>query len=312
MAVKTLEEVIASLSGTEKELFEKTLKDTPELREGWLRQDDYSRKLNELKSKEAEYQTAVDYKTRMEPWAEEAYERLHSLEEAGVLAPDGEVLWVDKEAELRQQIAAAEARALAGGGDMKPEEIRASVEQIAKDIGIPLTAEERKALYESEAKRAAEAAVEAKLNAATSDFNTKTIPLTMGMAAAMAISAVRYEKETGKEFTDEDHQKVVSLLREENGYDPRKAMAEYIKPIVAEKNSAAEIERRAQERANEILKERGGLPGAGGEPYIPQPREKGNLERMLERSKDGATDFESLIQQQTVKAAQELRTEGKA
>ena len=54
MAVKTFEEIYSGLSAQEKTLLDNVFAKEPELKGGWLRQDDYSRKQNELKSKQAE------------------------------------------------------------------------------------------------------------------------------------------------------------------------------------------------------------------------------------------------------------------
>ena len=112
MAVKTFEEIYSALSAPEKTLIDNLFAKEPELKGGWLRQDDYSRKQNELKAKESEYEEAVAYKAKMEPWAEAAYERLHAAEEAGVMDAEGKVLWTDKEAEYKRQL--EEAKTLGG------------------------------------------------------------------------------------------------------------------------------------------------------------------------------------------------------
>src|ERR1700678_4262700 len=117
MAVKTFEEIYASLSADEKKLIDNLHVKEPELKAGWMRRDDYSRAQNELKSKQTEYDEAVAYKVKMEPWAESAYERLHAAEEAGVMDAEGKVLWTDKEAEYKRQL--EEAKALGGEVDAK-------------------------------------------------------------------------------------------------------------------------------------------------------------------------------------------------
>ena len=90
MAVKTFDEIYAQLSADERKVLDNAIAKEPELKNGWLRQDDYSRKQNELKSQKSEYEEAVAYKEKMEPWSQEASDRIHSLEEAGVLDPEAE------------------------------------------------------------------------------------------------------------------------------------------------------------------------------------------------------------------------------
>lgn len=311
MPVKSLEDVVKTLSADEQQLLDKTFKAHPELKDGWLRQDEFSRKQNELQAKQGEFDTLSQYKEKMEPWAETTYERLQRLEEAGVLDKEtGEELWTAKEAKFNKDLEEARKAAVAGG-DMTQEQLDATVKQIIKDSGVVLTKEEIQALYVSQAKAMVETTFDEKYKAAETNFNTKTIPIVSGISTAMAVAAMRYEKETGKEFTDEDHAKVIGMLGEKNNYDPRVAMREYMKPFVDEKTSEAEIERRATEKFEQMKKDRGEMPGGGRETYIPPPDQQGNVLKMLERSKDEAGDFESKIMAGAVTAAKELRTEAK-
>ena len=56
MAVKSFEEVYGKLSADEKKLFDSTLTKHPELKEGWLRQDDYSRKTQEIAAQKKDFE----------------------------------------------------------------------------------------------------------------------------------------------------------------------------------------------------------------------------------------------------------------
>lgn len=311
MAVKTLDELIAGLSGPEKELFEKTLNANPELKDGWLRQDDFSRKSAELQARKAEADEAIAYKEKMEPWADSAYERLKAAEEAGIMDAEGKVLWEDQKAEYERKIAAATAAAAVSGEDMDPAKLKEAVLQIAKESGMALSKEEIQALTASEAKKLAEAEVKAQLAAKETEFNEKTIPFVAGFSTSFALAAAKYVRETGKDFTAEDQKKVYEMMSREKNFDPHAMVDEYMKPALEAKNADAEIERRAKERVDEILKQRGHMPGAGDETYIPQPDQKGNLQKMLDRSAQTDTDVESLIAAGAAKAASELRTEGK-
>ena len=152
MAVKTFDEIYSGLSADEKKILDNVFAKEPELKGGWLRQDDYSRKQNELKSKQAEYDEAVSYKAKMEPWAGKVYSALGGAAEKGWFDLEtGEEHFTDKYTELEKQLEAAKL-----GGDMDPKQLEevvtAKVKEIAKQAG-GLTREEAAALYASESKK---------------------------------------------------------------------------------------------------------------------------------------------------------------
>lgn len=302
MAVKTLDEMLASLSGEQKTLFEKTLTDNPELKAGWMRQDDYSRRQTELQSKKAEYDEAVAYKEKMEPWAEEVYPRIRRLEEAGVLDKDGNELWTSQKAELEQRI--EQARAEAVGGEMDAAELNKRVSEIIKANG-GATKEEISALVKSEGAKLAKETFDSEWAVKEKNFNEKTIPFVAGFSTAMAVAAGKYEKETGEAFTREDQEKVFAMMTSTNNFDPYKVMEEYAAPHRQKKQTDQEVEKRVRE---ELAKR--GMPEGGGESYIPQQQD-GALKSMLKRSAGESTDFEAVIQERAVAASKELIAEGK-
>lgn len=191
---------------------------------------------------------------------------------------------------------------------MDPKVLKANIEAILKEVG-PISKEEMQALVTAEAKKLTSETFDAKYAEKETNFNEKTIPFVWGGAAAMASSVNRYEKETGKEFTDDDTKALFAMMTEKKNYDARAVMTEYIKPHKSAKDNEALIEAEVQKRLDEKLKSRGGLPGEGGEPYIPQSGEKGNIHKMLERT--APTDFESMVAAAAVKGATELNAEGK-
>ena len=85
------------------------------------------------------------------------------------------------------------------------------------------------------------------------------------------------------------------------------------------KKTEADIEKRAQERADAILRERGvssGMPGSGNERFIPhaQGDAKGLLQKALEDSAGGdkgPVDVRDLVQAGIVEGAKELIEAGK-
>jgi hypothetical protein len=311
MPAKSLEDVIAGLSAQEKTLFENTLKNNPELKDGWLRQDDYSRKQTELAAEKTKYDEALAYNVKMEAWAEANVPRWEGLVEKGIVDEDGNELWTAKEAELQRQLSEARAQAL-GGEDMDPAKLKENVQAILKEVG-QVTKQELDALIASETKKLTEATFEAKYAEKEVSFNEKTIPFVTGFSTSMALAAAKYERETGKEFTDDDTKAVFALMARDNNFDPRKMVEEYAKPAKEAKQRDAEFEAKVQA---EVQKRTGGmnrgLPGGGDEPFIPQPNQKGALQQMLERSSATEGDVESAVTAAAVKASQELRAEGKA
>jgi hypothetical protein len=185
---------------------------------------------------------------------------------------------------------------------MKPEEIDARVREIIKAAGVPVTAEERAALYATEAK----ALVEAGFKERETKFNTDTIPFVAGFSAAVAVVANRYEKESGEMWGVEKQKELFNLMSTKQNFDPFAVQEELLAPIKSKKAEEERIEKEVQKRLGER-----GMPGAGHEDFIPQPDSRGALQMALERSAAAGSDFEATIKAQAVKAATELRTAGK-
>lgn len=305
MAVKTWDQIYSSLSADEKKLIDNLKAKEPELVDGWLRQDDYSRKQAEFKAKEAEFEEAVSYKQKMEPWAQEAYDRIHSLEEAGVLDVEGKVIWTEQKKKLEQELEAAK-RAAVAGGEMKPEELEAEVKRIIKDAGSALTKDEIQALYANEAKKM----VEDGFKERETKFNSETIPFIAGFAGANAVVAMRYEQTSGEKWTPEKQKEFFKMMSDEGKFDPYALEEKLLEPVKAKKQMEKEIEERAEKIAREKYGYRG-MPGGGEERFIPPPdAPKGALQQALENSGSGS-DLETLIKTQSVAAAKELVDAGK-
>jgi len=304
MAVKSFEEIYSGLSAQEKSLIDNLFAKAPELKEGWLRQDDYSRKQTELKSKQAEYDEAVAYKAKMEPWSQEAYDRLHALEEAGVLDLEGKVLWTDQKAELERQL--EEAKTL--GGDMDPKQLEElvtkKVQEIAKNAG-GLTKEEAAALYQSESKKL----VEDGFKEREAKFNSETIPFIAGFAAANAVVGMRYERESGEKWTPEKQQEFYKMMSTEGKFDPYALEDKLLEPVKAKKQREADIEAEVQRR----LADRG-MPGGGHERTLPTPPPEnpiGLLQKAMSESADKQVDVRDSVMAGVIEGAKELVESGK-
>lgn len=307
MAAKTLDELLSSLSADEKKLLEITLTKNPELKAGWMAQDDYSRKTQALATERTKMQADLDYAETMKTWADVNVPKWDSLVEKGLIGDDGEELWTGQKTELERQLAEAQAKALAGG-DMDPAELKRNVEAIVKEFGVTTPAE-MKALIASESAKLTAETFDSKYAEKEKHFNENTIPFVAGFTSGNAITALQYEAKTGKPWTAETQKEFLAQMAADNNFDPFVAKEKFLKAATRETDAEAEIERRAKERADKIIEERGGLPGAGHESYIPQ-NDGGNLKKMMARSA-GEGDFESVIAAQSVKAAKELQTEGK-
>ena len=313
MAVKTFDEIYSSLSADEKKLLDNVIAKEPELKGGWLRQDDYSRKQNELKSKQAEYDEAVSYKAKMEPWAGKVYSTLEGAAEKGWFDLEtGEEHFTDKYTELEKQLEAAKL-----GGDMDPKQLEevvtAKVKEIAKQAG-GLTREEAAALYASESKKL----VDEGFKAREQDFNTKTIPFIWGGGVQVSILAKHYEDESGKKWTTAETERLFGMMNTDLKFDALALEEKFLEPVRNEKKVAAEIEEKAKKRADEIAKERGyGMPGDGTERFIPQPPggdARGLLQKALDESAGGdkgPVDINDLVRAGVVEGAKELVEAGK-
>jgi hypothetical protein len=314
MAVKSFDEIYSGLSADEKKILDNVFAKEPELKGGWLRQDDYSRKQNELKSKQAEYDEAVAYKERMEPWAGKVYSTLESVAEKGWFDLEkGEEHFSDKYTELEKQLEAAKL-----GGDMDPkvldELVTKKVQEIAKQAG-GLTREEAAALYQTESKKL----VEEGFKEREAKFNSETIPFVAGFSAGVAVLASRYEQESGEKWTVDKQKELFDLMSKEQNFDALKVEEKFLAPVRAKKEEAKRIEEEATKKAEQILKDRGntsGMPGGGNERVIPQPPGEnpiGLLQKAMSESGDKALpDVRDSVLAGVVEGAKELIEAGRA
>ena len=313
MAVKTFEEIYSGLSADEKKIIDNLFAKEPELKGGWLRQDDYSRKQNELKSKQTEYEEAVTYKAKMEPWAGKIYSALESAAEKGWFDLDaGEEHFTDKYTELETQLEAAKAL----GGDMDPKQLETLVDTrvkaIVKDAGGGLTKDEITALYASESKKL----IEAGFTEREEKFNRETIPFVAGFSSGVAVVASHYEQESGEKWTSDKAKELFKLMGDEQNFDALKVEEKFLAPIRDKKRVEKEIEEKAEKLATEKLAARG-MPGGGGERFIPQPPggdARGLLQKALDDSAagdKGPKDVRDLVQAGVIEGAKELIESGK-
>jgi hypothetical protein len=311
---QTWEEILAAaqLSADESKLLEKVVQRVPEFKEGRLRQADYSRKSLELQTKEKDYNDAIATKDRVQAWFDQWKPSYDELLEAGAIDEESKPLWPEEKKRLAAELEAAKKAAVAGA-DMDPAELDKRVREIVTAAG-GVTQAELKALVASEAEKLSRETFQTEYEKVKTEMNTKTIPFMAGFSAALSIAANKYEKETGKEFTDEDTKAVFALMEKEKNFNPREVVGLYMKPIVDKKATDAEVDRLAEEKARKMLADRGEAYPED-QPFIPMADRKnqavGSLKRMLEESAAADGDIESLAMAAGHKAAAELRTEGK-
>jgi len=309
MAVKTFDEVYGQLSAEEKKLLDNTFAKHPDLKEGWLRQDDYSRKMNEIKSKETEYTEALAYNQKIQAWADVNVPKWEALAEAGIIDKEtGQELWTKQKSDLEKQL--EDARKAAIGGDMDPAELDKRVREIVKANG-GVTPDELKAVIASEAKKLAEETFTEQWKTKENDFNTKTIPFVAGFSGANAIIATRYETQTGEQWDAEKQKALFKKMADAQNVDPFAVGGEMIEEAKGKKKALTmEEELKKLKEENEALRQGRSMPGGGMEPYIPTPGTKNPLQMMLDRSA-GTDDVTSLVQKAAQEAGKELRSEGK-
>lgn len=310
---QTWEEILAAaqLSADESKLIDKIVQRVPEFKDGRLRQSDYSRQSTELQGRKKEYDDAVALNDRTQEWYQRVKPTWDTLVSAGAVDDDGEPVWPTEKTRMAKELADAKAAALAGV-DMDPAELTRRVEEIVKANG-GVTQAEMKALVASEASKMAEEAVGRKYTEFQKEFNEKTIPFNMGMTAANSLAALDYEKVTGEEFTEDKQKELFTLMTKENNFNPRAVMKLMLEPVKQKKATEDEIDRRANEKAAKMLRDRGEL--ADDQPFIPIPEKtvqpKGSLQKLMDLSTDEEADPATLIAAASRKAAAELRAEGK-
>jgi hypothetical protein len=312
MPAKTFEEIVAGLqlSAEEKKVFDNAIAKEPELKKGWLRQDDFSREMNAISSQKKRFTELEAYEAKMKPWADQTYEKLAELKEKGVFDVEtGEELWTAQKADLERQIAAA----AVAGGDMDPKELEKRVKEIVSASG-GVTKEELNAVIQNEARKLAKEEFANEWKAKETDFNQKTIPMVAGFSAATAVMAAKFEKETGEAWTAEKQKELFDLMSKENNFDPFKVGEMLLAPVRDKKAREAEIKAEADKIVKQRLAEMG-MPGGGGEDYIPQAdggaRPMGALQAALKASGETNGDIDQLIRAKSVEAATALKGEGK-
>jgi hypothetical protein len=229
-----------------------------------LRQSDYDKRLNEMKSQ-------VEYGKTMKNWADEnvpKFEQMKKEREEALAAKE------KLEADLQKKIEEATKSAAAASGvdpDKLADAVRLKIggDFVSKSELAKITSDEMKKMVEGE------------VAGARKTFYDVDVPKMAGLNSALTEAQLRFANEFKGEYLDaEAYVAFVAKVgdqffdKEKGKFDRQKAYDEFVRVKRAEVSSQAEIEKRAQARADEILKARGidgGFPGTSGIPTGPGP-----------------------------------------
>jgi hypothetical protein len=230
--------------------------------EGVMRQSDYDRRLNENKQQ-------IEYGKTMRTWAEQNVPKYDSMvqERDAAVAKAAEA-----ERKLAEKIAAATTTAAAAAG-VDPDKLAEAV-RLKLGTDIP-TKTELTNLVNTETKKL----VEGEVKVVVDRFYAQDVPRLAGLNAALTEAQNRYHDEF-KDYLDPEAYtahlaKAGDQYVTDGKFDRKKAYEAFTATKRLEATNAAEIEKRARERADAILAERGvsgNFPGTSGPPGVVQMR----------------------------------------
>lgn len=292
---KELEELLASAFPDEKDREEqrKLLEKYPTFGEGFLRQSDYDRKMNEVKTdrqKEQEaLQTARELATKWQKWADDN-KPIHE----NLLAEYKKI--TDRNKELEEQVAkAAEGGGGgAGGGGGEPVDEKKLMDKVNAEIakrGFVSNAEMAKIVEEQARKIAAEE---------RAAFFKETLPNMMEYSQKLTDFSFSHRQEFNEPFDRKAFSKYVADNKIED-------MDRAYDMFVGEKRTEKKIKDETEKRVQAELSKRN-FPGSGA---VPSP-ELGPIEARFKTGKgsDGLP-ADATISAAAMAAAAELRAENK-
>ena len=267
----------------------------PNLAEGYLRQADYDRNMNQLKDRVKKADT-------WDNWAERNLDRYNEIKEKyPTLESERDTLKAEVDrlkAEVEKKVAASIA---ASGGD--PANIDAIVSQVMNKIGGDrMTKAEANALIATQVKEAAAA----DYGEARKNFYEKDVPQFASWITGMVDAQSSYREETGKKL---DRAEFAKFMTDNKISDPQTAYERFMEPV----RRKTEIEAEAKKRADEMIaeaKRNGEFPGTSG-----SPSPQGGLQVRLQKRDANDPLFKSDVEigdnASAMAAAAELRSEGK-
>jgi hypothetical protein len=289
---KALEEMLALIEDPkDREQQRELLEKHPVLRErneGYLRQSDYDRKMNEAKDERAREQEALtNARAKAEKWQKWADDNVGKHE---VLLKEHEKL-VGRTKELEDLVAkAAEGGGGTGGGEINEAQLMAKVQAEIAKRGYVSQADLPKVVKEE-----ANKIMEAERTA----FFKDTLPASMEFGMKMQDFSYDYREEFGKKF---DRIAFSKFVTEKKISDLDEAYKMFVGDMRTEKKIVEETDKRVKE---EMSKK--GLPGSGA---APAPELMGHMEARRRGNGDGLP-ADATLSAASMAAAAELRQEGK-
>lgn len=285
---------LEGFTAEETKLFDNLLTKSPKLAEGWLRQSDYDRKMNERK---AEMEKATKRSTELEDWYTEN-KPIHDR----ALARSREL--EDQQKELQEKLTAAGAARTAAGGDQvdAAELSRRVQEEFAKlkdQYGFVSRAEQDKIIAEQTQKLAGDETKKL-IDDARKSYYEEMMPAGVNLAADVAEICVDHKNEFNERL---DRKKFAEYMAERKFTDPVKAYEEYVKPRRDEVAFKQKVEDEVKQRMSGIAISGGTIQPGGG--VMP----KGAMQMKIE--KDAAANGAAVTSVLAAQAAAELRSEGK-
>jgi hypothetical protein len=296
MALKPeLEELLLTIKDeTEREAQRKLLEKYPQFGEGHLRQSDYDRKMNEVKTdreKEAiALQTARDNAAKWQKWYEDNSPRHTQL-------MDEYKKVSERNKELEEQVKKAAEGAGGGGatggggGEVDETKLMSKVQEeiskrgyVSKDDVAKIVTEEAKKMAEEERKA----------------FFKDTLPHVLEWNQKMMDFNYEHRQEFGEPFDRKAFSKFVAEKKIED-------LDEAYKAFVGDKRTENKIKTETEKRVKDELSKRN-IPGTGA---APTPSEMGPLQlRRNGKGPDGLPE-DATLSAASMAAAAELRAEGK-
>lgn len=280
-----LEELLKTLPADVQTQQRAILEKHPALGEGWLRQADYDRQMNEGKAKIKNAEEVQDWFKRTKPVHEQVVKDLNEAQEK-ISRLEAEV--TAKAAEAAAAIAAA------GGGSADAEKVaKAVMDNLGKTIP---TKAELASLIATETEKQA--------NAARDKFFKEDVPATLTFITGMNDVQFRYRDEFGKSLDKKEFSK---FMTDNKIADPIEAYEKYTEKARHDKELESE---RVKIREEERLKLKSEfVPGSTGS------HGTGHLQVRISEKKAGdplfGQDIELGDNSAAMAAAAEMRAEGK-
>ena len=281
-----LEELLKTLPAEVQAQQRAILEKHPALGEGWLRQSDYDRKMNEVKPKLEAYDSTMDWYKRTKPVHDQTVSDLREAQE--------KVTRLEAEVAAKAAEAAA-AAAASGGGNVDAEKVaKAVMDNLGKTF--PTNAE-LSTLIATETKKQADSARDR--------FFKEDVPAALAFQTAMVDVQWKYRDEFGKSLNRAEFAK---YMTDNKLSDPIEAYDKYTDKDRRTKELETERVKIREEEKKKLQSEF--VPGSTG------PQGTGHLQVRISEKKAGdplfGQDIELGDNSAAMAAAAELRSEGKA